>query len=220
MRACWWRFVVIALVLPLTGVRTPTPTTAQQIGTLGNLLTASWVAQLGSSPDVVIVDARPADTSAQGHIPGVASLPWQSLATRSSEETETGPWRDRAVEELGSLGIGPQSAVVTYDDHGNIFSARVWWALEHLGHERVAILDGGLSAWTKLGQTVSTEAPARTPTTYTGTPDPARVATTTATADGRPPRGGAAAHRRACRARGAPSPPSREEGVPGNLRSV
>ncbi|MCC6176141.1 MAG: sulfurtransferase, partial [Chloroflexi bacterium] len=80
-------------------------------------------------------------------------------------------------EQLGSLGIGPSSIVVSYDDNGNIFSARVRWALKHLGHERAVILDGGLAAWAKLGQPMTAETPTRTPTTYTGITDPERLAT-------------------------------------------
>jgi len=171
------RLVLITVILPLTTVLTPTPTDAQQIGTPSYLVTASWVAQLGSSPNVVIVDARSPDDYAQGHIPGAVNLPSQSLATRSSEEIETGPWRDRAVEQLGTLGITPSNMVVAYDDQGSYFAARMRWALKHLGHEQAAILDGGLSAWTKLGQTLSTDTPARAPTTYTGTTDPERLAT-------------------------------------------
>jgi thiosulfate/3-mercaptopyruvate sulfurtransferase len=177
MRSLLSRLVVIAVVLPLTGVLGSTPATAQQIGTASFLVTASWLAQLGSSSDVVIVDARAPDAYAQGHIPGAVSLPWQSLATRSSEEIETGSWRERTIEQIGGLGISPRSVVVTYDDNGNIFSARVRWALKHLGHERAVMLDGGLSAWTKLGQAMTTEAPARAAATYTGTTDPERLAT-------------------------------------------
>ncbi|MCC6174420.1 MAG: sulfurtransferase [Chloroflexi bacterium] len=177
MRSLLSRLVLIAIVLPLTGTLTPMPTSAEPIGSPSFLVTGSWVAQLGNSPDVVIVDARPPDAYAQGHIPGAVNLPSPSLATRSSEEIETGPWRDRTVGQLGALGITPSNMVVAYDDQGSYFAARARWALKHLGHERAVILDGGLSAWTKLGQPLSTDAPARAPTTYTGTTDPERLAT-------------------------------------------
>jgi thiosulfate/3-mercaptopyruvate sulfurtransferase len=179
MRSLLSRLILIAILLPLTGLLAPAPTSAQQIGNASFLVTPSWVAQLGSSPDVVIVDARAPDAYAQGHIPGAVNLPWQGLATRSSEELEMGPWRERTVEQLGSLGISPSSTVVSYDDNGNIFSARVRWALKHLGQERAVLLDGGLSAWTQLGQAITTETPTRAPTTYTGTTDSERLATAT-----------------------------------------
>jgi thiosulfate/3-mercaptopyruvate sulfurtransferase len=171
------RLILIAIVLPLTGALSPTPISAQQLGSPSFLVTASWLAQLGTNPDVVIIDARTPDAYAQGHIPGAVNLPWQSLATRSSEEIEAGPWRERTIEQLGSLGISQGNIVVSYDDNGNIFSARVHWALKHLGQGRAVMLDGGLSSWTKLGQAVTTEMHARTPTTYTGGVDPERLAT-------------------------------------------
>jgi thiosulfate/3-mercaptopyruvate sulfurtransferase len=179
MRSFLLRFILIAIILPLTGVLSPTRTDAEPISTPEYLVTASWLAQLGSSPDIVIVDGRPPEVYAQGHIPGAVNLPSQGLATRSSEEIETGPWRDRTVEQLGTLGISPSNMVVAYDDQGSYFAARVRWALKHLGHDRAVILDGGLSAWTKLGQPLSTDTPARAPTTYTGTTDPGRLATAT-----------------------------------------
>jgi thiosulfate/3-mercaptopyruvate sulfurtransferase len=171
------RLIIIAIVLPLTGALSPEPISAQHLGTPTYLVTASWLAQLGNQPDVIIVDARPPDAYAQGHIPGAVNLPWQSLVTRSSEEIEVGSWRERTVEQLGSLGIASHNIVVSYDDHGNIFSARVRWALKHLGQERAVILDGGLAAWTRHGRPVSTEASVPTATTYAGTTDPERLAT-------------------------------------------
>jgi len=177
MRSLLLRLTVVAIAVLLTGTLSPAPASARQIGATSFLVTASWVAQLGSHQDVVIVDARAADAYAQGHIPGAVNLPWQALATRSSEETEMGPWRERTLEQLGSLGISPGDVVVSYDDNGNIFSARIRWALKHLGHERAVLLDGGLSAWTGLGQATTTATPTRATTTYTGSPDPERIAT-------------------------------------------
>jgi 3-mercaptopyruvate sulfurtransferase SseA len=113
------RLVLIAIVLPLTGVLSPARAGAEPMNAPGFLVTASWLAQLGSSPDIVIVDGRPPEAYAQGHIPGAVNLPSQNLATRSSEEVETGPWRDRTVEQLGTLGISPSNIVVAYDDQGS-----------------------------------------------------------------------------------------------------
>ncbi len=48
---------------------------------------------------------------------------------------------------LGEKGISPDSALVAYDDRGGAVAARLWWMLRDLGHERVAVLDGGLAGW-------------------------------------------------------------------------
>jgi thiosulfate/3-mercaptopyruvate sulfurtransferase len=56
-------------------------------------------------------------------------------------------------------GIGDADLVVAYDDVGGWVAARLWWMLDVLGHERVAVLDGGLAAWTAAGGTLTTEVP-------------------------------------------------------------
>lgn len=63
------------------------------------------------------------------------------------------PWpeRDRLVERLGEIGIGPQTQVVVYDDAQGMIAGRLWVLLRWLGHERVALLDGGLQAWRAAG---------------------------------------------------------------------
>ena len=52
---------------------------------------------------------------------------------------------------LGRLGIGAGTQVVAYDDAGGIYAARLWWLLRWLGHDAVAVLDGGLAAWRAAG---------------------------------------------------------------------
>jgi thiosulfate/3-mercaptopyruvate sulfurtransferase len=58
---------------------------------------------------------------------------------------------------LRSWGIGGASQVVVYDDASGAFAARLWWMLKWLGHERVAVLDGGFGAWQASGFPVTTE---------------------------------------------------------------
>lgn len=52
---------------------------------------------------------------------------------------------------LAECGVQNESQVVAYDDSGGMFAARLWWLLRWLGHESVAVLDGGLSAWRSAG---------------------------------------------------------------------
>jgi thiosulfate/3-mercaptopyruvate sulfurtransferase len=52
---------------------------------------------------------------------------------------------------LGSLGIGKHTQVVAYDEANGSLAARLWWMLRWLGHHNVAVLDGGLQAWTAAG---------------------------------------------------------------------
>ncbi|RYF03607.1 MAG: sulfurtransferase [Oxalobacteraceae bacterium] len=70
------------------------------------------------------------------------------------------PQREAFIEQLRAWGIDDATQVVAYDAHGGMFAARVWWMLRWVGHEAVAVLDGGLPAWQAAGHGLSTEIPA------------------------------------------------------------
>src|SRR3984957_14926423 len=61
------------------------------------------------------------------------------------------PAPDAFAARLGSLGIGNHTQVVAYDDANGSLAARLWWMLRWVGHEAVAVLDGGLKAWISSG---------------------------------------------------------------------
>jgi len=69
------------------------------------------------------------------------------------------PSREKFAQWLGSVGVTPTTQVVVYDRQGNNYCGRLWWMLKWLGHEAVAVLDGGLTAWQNTGGEVSVEAP-------------------------------------------------------------
>ncbi|HEV7810878.1 MAG TPA: rhodanese-like domain-containing protein, partial [Candidatus Limnocylindrales bacterium] len=52
---------------------------------------------------------------------------------------------------LESAGVDDRHLVVAYDDVGGWVAARLWWMLENLGHQDVAVLDGGIQAWVAAG---------------------------------------------------------------------
>jgi thiosulfate/3-mercaptopyruvate sulfurtransferase len=60
---------------------------------------------------------------------------------------------------LGSLGITNTTQVVAYDDAGGPYAARLWWMMRWIGHDAVAVLDGGIGAWTAAGQPVTSVRP-------------------------------------------------------------
>ena len=68
------------------------------------------------------------------------------------------PQREAFVETLRAWGVNRDSQVVAYDAQGGMFAARLWWMLRWIGHDAVALLDGGLPAWTAAGNWISTEA--------------------------------------------------------------
>jgi thiosulfate/3-mercaptopyruvate sulfurtransferase len=80
------------------------------------------------------------------------------------------------VEKLRGWGIGQHSQVVVYDDASGAFAARLWWLLRWLGHEAVALLDGGFAAWVAAGQPVTREVPSRGVGNFTPHPQPRMLA--------------------------------------------
>lgn len=111
-----------------------------------------------------------------GHLPGAHYLhldrdlsgPKAPAGPRSPDFTGRHPLPDRAgfAATVGRLGIAPGVQVVAYDGQGSPYASRAWWLLRWLGHDEVAVLDGGTAAWTAAGGALTTEAP---PTTG-GTP--------------------------------------------------
>lgn len=73
-------------------------------------------------------------------------------------------------QTLGRWGITPHSQVVAYDDVGGAMAARLWWLLRWLGHEKVAVLDGGWQAWQASGYPVQQTEPVSLATRYPGYP--------------------------------------------------
>ena len=70
------------------------------------------------------------------------------------------PQREAFIEQLRAWGVDDATQVVAYDAHGGMFAARVWWMLRWVGHEAVAVLDGGLPAWQAAGYALSADTPA------------------------------------------------------------
>ena len=74
------------------------------------------------------------------------------------------PSPDDICDDAGRLGIGNDTRVVCYDGGSGAFAARLWWMLDWVGHEAVAVLDGGFAAWVAEDRPVSvdpTPAPGR-----------------------------------------------------------
>lgn len=61
------------------------------------------------------------------------------------------------AKKLGDWGIDNRTTVIAYDDCNGMMAARCWWLLKWIGHDRAAVLDGGLAAWTRAGGTLTNE---------------------------------------------------------------
>lgn len=143
------------------------------------IVSADWLRDHLGEPGLVILDARfslddedwGARAYGEGHIPGAL---YADTATHLAGEIVPGvtgrrpfPEPDRFAEQLGLWGIEPTTQVVTYDaDGGRMSAARVWLMLRWMGHDRVAVLDGGWQAWLAAGGEITTDVPNPAGTTY------------------------------------------------------
>jgi thiosulfate/3-mercaptopyruvate sulfurtransferase len=134
------------------------------------LVDAATLVQALGDDHLRVVDARyslndPAlrrEGYTQSHLPGAvyADLD-QDMSDLGKPGLGRHPLPDEAVfaRKLGEWGITPEHQVVVYDaGDGSMAAARFWWLLKLLGHDRVAVLDGGLPAWRALALPESSEA--------------------------------------------------------------
>lgn len=92
------------------------------------------------------------------------------------------PTPDAFARTLGRWGIDDATQVVAYDDLGGGIAARLWWMLRWLGHDAVAVLDGGWPAWQRAGHPVRGGVERRTARTFVPHPRPDRLADAAAVA--------------------------------------
>lgn len=99
---------------------------------------------------------------AKGHIPGAlfAHLD-RDLSGPKTGRNGRHPLPDPAgfAAWLSACGVGPATQVVAYDNEGGIFAARFWWMLRWLGHDRAAVLDGGLAGWKRAKLALDADIP-------------------------------------------------------------
>tara|TARA_B100002049_G_scaffold56110_1_gene39928 strand:+ start:96 stop:956 length:861 start_codon:yes stop_codon:yes gene_type:complete len=93
-----------------------------------------------------------------GHIPGASYVHLENdLSGPVTPRTGRHPIPnvDLFIERLGALGLEHGSKVVIYDEGPSAQAARFWWLLRWVGHENVAVLDGGFRAWESVGGPVT-----------------------------------------------------------------
>jgi thiosulfate/3-mercaptopyruvate sulfurtransferase len=101
---------------------------------------------------------------ASGHLPEAIFVDLDTdLAAPTGPGRHPLPEPTALADRLGELGFGSGDFIVVYDDVMGTVAARLWWMLDNLGHERVAVLDGGLRAWRAAGLPESTDSPSVAP---------------------------------------------------------
>ena len=98
-----------------------------------------------------------------GHLPGAAYVHLDdtlSGAKTGANGRHPLPDREALAAALAALGADADTQIVAYDNAGGMYAARLWWLLRWIGHDAVAVLDGGIGAWKAAGQPLSTQPPA------------------------------------------------------------
>ena len=106
---------------------------------------------------------------AEGHIPGAHFLHLdEDLSGKKTGKNGRHPLPtiDAFGKKMGNIGINGTQHVIAYDDAGGPYAARLWWLLRWLGHDQVAVLDGGINKWLAEGRATDRNAPAARPTTF------------------------------------------------------
>lgn len=141
------------------------------------LIGVEALAALLGKRDIRVVDCRHdlADPEAgrrafaQDHIPGAVfmHLDEDLSAPRDGRNGRHPlPTPETFAARIGALGLSPRTQVVAYDDAGGAIAARLWWMLRWIGHDRVAVLDGGYRTWCKAAMPVGHETLEPEPTAF------------------------------------------------------
>jgi thiosulfate/3-mercaptopyruvate sulfurtransferase len=141
------------------------PTTAAQW-----LVETDWLAQHLESPGVIVLDASMhLPTSGRngraeyeaGHIPGALYFDIDVVADKTNALPHMLPSTVQFASQVKKMGIGDGMRVVVYDSEGFYSAARVWWMFRIMGHDDVAVLNGGLKKWKAEGREIEDMPPVK-----------------------------------------------------------
>jgi thiosulfate/3-mercaptopyruvate sulfurtransferase len=121
------------------------------------LVDTDWLAQHLAAPDVVILDCTlflPVEKRnalaefREEHIPGAHYFDIDEIADTNNPLPHMMPSAEKFSARVRKMGIGDGTRVICYDTQNMYSASRVWWMFRVMGHEDVAILNGGLMKWT------------------------------------------------------------------------
>lgn len=150
---------------------------ANRLERSGLLVTPAWLAQRSHSAGLVLLDVRDETSYGEGHIPGAMRV---ELAALSQErEGVPGMLLEEAefAAQMGVLGVTDDKTVILYDDNWGLAAARLLWALARYGHERAAVLDGGIDRWREEGYALAREPATPAPAVFSARPAGNHLAT-------------------------------------------
>jgi thiosulfate/3-mercaptopyruvate sulfurtransferase len=112
------------------------------------------------SPDLCLIDTRPAEQFARGHITGSVHWDLFGLSLIDTREQPLNAFMHMIHHILEMRGVSESKEVVLYDEWSGMRAARGLWFLDYFGHPNARMLDGGTQAWQAAGFPLTTEASA------------------------------------------------------------
>lgn len=131
-----------------------------------HLVETDWLADHLDAPDLVVLDGSwhlpTAGRNARAeyeeeHIPGALFFDIDEISDETSSLPHMLPSTVKFASRMKRMGIGDGMRIVVYDSVGMFSAARVWWTFRVMGHEDVAVLNGGLPKWKAEGRPVTSE---------------------------------------------------------------
>jgi thiosulfate/3-mercaptopyruvate sulfurtransferase len=152
--------------------------------TFGPLVTTEWLQDNLERPSLKIIDGSwrmPGQGDAienyrAQHIPGAVFFDIDAIADKTTHLPHMLPSAEAFEAAVGAMGIGDANDIVVYDEKGVFSAARVWWTFRAMGHENVAVLNGGLPKWLAEKRPMTKEPTPIAPATYRAMPIPALCA--------------------------------------------
>jgi thiosulfate/3-mercaptopyruvate sulfurtransferase len=130
------------------------------------ILSPAELDRLRADPSVRIIDLCKPEIYVQAHVPGAVHLDYGQVVRAEKPVGGLLPEAGDLARVLGSAGISPDTTVVAYDDEGGGRAARLLWTLQAIGHQHMALLDGGLQAWAAESLPLDSAVPTVEPRDY------------------------------------------------------
>ncbi|HEY5096303.1 MAG TPA: 3-mercaptopyruvate sulfurtransferase [Candidatus Eremiobacteraceae bacterium] len=125
------------------------------------LVSTDWLVGHLADPHVRVIDAsfkmpgatpRPSEEYLKSHIPGAAFFDVDAVSDHGSPLPHMYPAAEQFARDVAALGISDDDLVVVYDSGSWLAAPRAWWMFLSFGHDKAAVLDGGLKKWVLEGR--------------------------------------------------------------------
>ncbi|GAA0535944.1 thiosulfate/3-mercaptopyruvate sulfurtransferase [Rhizomicrobium palustre] len=143
-----------------------------------------WLAERRADPKVKVLDASwylpqaardPKAEFAAAHIPGAQFFDLDATSDETSPWPHMLPPPSKFEAVIGAFGIDNETTVLVYDTAWLFSAPRLWWMFRAMGHNKVRILDGGLSAWKRVDYPIVDRPTDVIPARFTARPVPELV---------------------------------------------